>query len=83
MMDPTNEHGSQKQSAGSELLLGMHGFVGGQSQNSGRAPGLYPAAGYVSCEGPRRRTTYEALRPRGCDDQGAKWVIDLGLGGEE
>jgi hypothetical protein len=41
MMDPTmNEHGSQGQSAaGSELLLGMHGFVGGQSQNSGRAPG--------------------------------------------
>jgi len=36
-----NEHGSQGQSTvGSELLLGMHGFVGGQSQNSGRAPGL-------------------------------------------
>jgi len=41
-MGPTmNEHGSQGQSTvGSELLLGMHGFVGGQSQNSGRAPGL-------------------------------------------
>jgi hypothetical protein len=46
MMDPTmNEHGSQGQSAaGSELLLGMHGFVGGQSQSSGRAPGLQHAA---------------------------------------
>lgn len=48
-----NEQGSQGQSAGSELLLGMHGFVGGQSQNSGRAPGLQhaalcPAAGDVS-----------------------------------
>jgi hypothetical protein len=29
-----------RESGGSELLLGMHGFVGGQSQNSGRAPGL-------------------------------------------
>jgi hypothetical protein len=69
MMDPTNEHGSQRQFAGSELLLGMHGFVGGQSQNGGRAPGLQhavlsPAAGDVSCESLRRRTTYEA--PHGC-----------------
>jgi hypothetical protein len=36
-----------RQSGGSELLLGMHGFVGGQSQNSGRAPGLQ--LGPASC----------------------------------
>lgn len=90
-MDLTNEQGFlPRESGGSELLLGMHGFVGGQSQNSGRAPGLqlgpascnmawhaksdqgggtwwmmvHPAAGYVSREGPRWRTTDEA--PLGC-----------------
>jgi hypothetical protein len=64
-----NEHGSQGQSAvGSELLLGMHGFVGGQSQNSGRAPGLQHAASVsrgwrrivLSRSRRRRRTKYEA-----------------------
>jgi hypothetical protein len=48
MMDLTNEQGfPPRESGGSELLLGMHGFVGGQSQNSGRAPGLQ--LGPASC----------------------------------
>lgn len=36
-----------RESGGSELLLGTHGFVGGQSQKSGRAPGLQ--LGPASC----------------------------------
>jgi hypothetical protein len=36
-----------RESGWSELLLGMHGIVGGQSQNSGRAPGLQ--LGPASC----------------------------------
>jgi hypothetical protein len=48
MMVLTNEQGFHpRESGGSELLLGMHGFVGGQSQNSGRAPGLQ--LGPASC----------------------------------
>jgi hypothetical protein len=87
-----NEHGSQGQSAvGSELLLGMHGFVGGQSQNSGRAPGLQHAAFCV----PRLETyrTIEVEEDGGAqrtkplqvrDDQvagvGGSAVRDLGSG---
>jgi hypothetical protein len=48
MMVLTNEQGfPPRESGGSELLLGMHGFVGGQSQSSGRAPGLQ--LGPASC----------------------------------
>jgi len=88
MMDPTmNEHGSQGQSAaGSELLLGMHGFVGGQSQSSGRAPGLQHAA-FVS-RGWRRievKTTeaHSVRSPSGVRRSGAGVggsVIDPGAG---
>ncbi|KAH8790237.1 hypothetical protein BGZ57DRAFT_850389 [Hyaloscypha finlandica] len=87
-MDPTmNEHGSQGQSAaGSELLLGMHGFVGGQSQSSGRAPGLQHAA-FVS-RGWRRievKTTeaHSVRSPSGVRRSGAGVggsVIDPGAG---
>jgi hypothetical protein len=88
MMDPTmNEHGSQGQpAAGSELLLGMHGFVGGQSQSSGRAPGLQHAA-FVS-RGWRRievKTTeaHSVRSPSGVRRSGAGVggsVIDPGAG---
>jgi hypothetical protein len=82
-----NEHGSQGQSAaGSELLLGMHGFVGGQSQSSGRAPGLQHAA-FVS-RGWRRievKTTeaHSVRSPSGVRRSGAGVggsVIDPGAG---
>jgi hypothetical protein len=73
-------------SPGSELLLGMHGFVGGQSQNSGRAPGLQHAAS-VS-RGWRRievKTTeaHSVRSPSGVRRSGAGVggsLIDLGLG---